>query len=63
MKYLYLVLPLLLIGCGSIDKSLAHITGDGSETCHEGVMYLQFTSGTSVMYNTDGSVHTCEESK
>ena len=63
MKYLLLLLPLLLVGCGYVDRQMAKVTWDGSETCHEGVSYLQFTSGVSVQYNPDGTIHTCGDSK
>ena len=53
------VLALTLTGCGALDRLGAHITGDASETCHGGVLYLQFTSGASVAYNQDGTVKTC----
>lgn len=63
MKYLVLGFILLFTGCGAIDRSLANVTGDGSETCHAGVKYLQFTSGASVMYEQNGSIALCKESK
>jgi hypothetical protein len=47
-------------GCGAIQRETAKWTGDGSETCHDGVMYLQFTSGVSVKYNKDSSIATCK---
>jgi hypothetical protein len=34
--------------CGYVDRMKAHYTGDASETCHDGIVYLQFTSGASV---------------
>lgn len=37
---------LLLAACGGIDRTTAHWTGKGSETCQDGIVYLQFTSGT-----------------
>jgi len=49
---------LLLSGCGvgaSIDAS---VTGE-SYHCVEGVKYVQFRNGASVMYNPDGTVKTC----
>jgi hypothetical protein len=51
---------LFLTGCGALDRFSAHITGDASEVCHDGVLYLQFTSGASVKYNTDGTMATCK---
>jgi hypothetical protein len=51
----------MLSGCGAIDRFVAKVTGDGSETCHDGVIYLQFTSGVSVKYNQDGSISTCKK--
>lgn len=63
MKALWYILIMALAfsfaGCGAVDRFASNITGDASETCHEGVMYLQFTSGASVMFNPDGSIHTC----
>jgi hypothetical protein len=50
---------LMLAGCGKIDREVAKITGNAREICHKGVVYLQFTSGASVMYTPDGKVATC----
>lgn len=62
MKYTILMLLIgLLGGCGSIDRSIAKFTGKGSETCQDGVIYLQFTSGVSVKYNKNGSIATCKD--
>ena len=64
MKWIILITSILVFtGCGAIDRAAAQITGDGSETCHGEVVYLQFTSGTSVKYLPDGSIATCGESK
>ena len=61
MKLVLLIITLLLFcGCGSIDRSIAGLTGDASETCYDGVTYLQFTSGASVAYETNGSVKVCK---
>lgn len=62
MKCMLLVLiALTMTGCGRFDRWIAGWTGDGVETCHAGVAYVQFTSGTSVKYNQDGSIATCKE--
>jgi hypothetical protein len=54
MKYLlFLSLLLALSGCGRFDRFMAGITGDASETCVDGVVYLQFTSGATVKYTYD----------
>lgn len=64
MKYLLgTVLLLTLTGCGAFDRLAAKVTGEGTETCQDGVIYLQFTSGTSVKYLPNGSIATCKESK
>ena len=61
MKYVGIaIIMALLTGCGQIDRGLAKLTGGGSKTCIDGVMYLQFTSGATVMYNTDGSIKLCK---
>lgn len=59
MRKLVFVLPLLLIGCGRMEREIAEFTGGGYETCHDGVAYIQFTSGATVKYNTDGTIATC----
>ena len=52
---------LLFSGCGAIDREVSKVTGKGSETCQDGVIYLQFTSGATVKYNQDGSIATCNK--
>jgi len=59
MSDLKWILLVLVSGCGAIDRAIVTYTGDAVETCHKGVLYLQFTSGASVAYNQDGSVRTC----
>ena len=60
MKYAFMIVCVaLLTGCGAADRFVSSVTGDGIETCVDGVAYLQFTSGASVKYNRDGSVATC----
>lgn len=58
--FLFVLLALMLSGCGKFDRIIAGITGDASETCHDGVTYLQFTSGASVKYNSDGTISKCK---
>lgn len=48
-----------LSGCGKVQQLSAHWTGDATETCHDGVVYLQFTSGASVKYDRTSHVVTC----
>jgi hypothetical protein len=50
-----------LSGCGAADRMGAALTGGGSETCIDGVVYLQFTSGVTVKYNADGTIATCKK--
>ena len=49
----------LLAGCGKLDRTVAHYRG-WSEICIHGVQYLQFSSGASVEYTTDGHVKNCQ---
>ena len=58
--FLFVLLALMLSGCGKLDRLFVAITGDASETCHDGVTYLQFTSGASVKYNADGTIAKCK---
>ena len=52
-------LPLMLNGCGAFKRDFAKMTGDAAETCIDGVVYLQFTSGSTVKIdkNTDKPQH------
>lgn len=47
------------VGCGSLGRQVAQFTG-WSKTCVEGVSYLQFPSGVTVQYGTDGKIVTCK---
>lgn len=47
-----------LSGCGWFDRATATATGY-ARVCVDGVEYLQFTSGTTVAYSSDGKVKTC----
>lgn len=60
MKKLILLLLFSLSACGQWDRMKVHYTGDASETCHDGVIYLQFTSGASVKYEKDGNISLCK---
>jgi hypothetical protein len=54
MKFsILIVLVLMLSGCGRFNRFMAGLTGDATETCVDGVMYLQFTSGATVKYTVD----------
>lgn len=62
MKYLVTVLALgIMSGCGAFDRMKAKFTGDAVEVCMQGVIYYQFTSGSAVAYNPDGSLKTCKD--
>lgn len=60
MRKIVFVLPLCiaLSACGQVERTTAKWTGY-SEICVDGVEYIQFTSGASVKYNSDGTVVTC----
>lgn len=49
MKYLVTAFGAIalvsLAACGAADRSMANWSGEGSETCQDGIVYLQFTSG------------------
>ncbi len=55
-----ILLGFTLTGCGWFDKVSAKFTGNASKVCSDGVVYLQFTSGSSVAYNTDGTIKLCD---
>lgn len=56
---LMMLISLLFVGCGSWDRTKASMVGY-SESCVDGVSYLQFTSGVTVKYLPDGKVATCK---
>ena len=60
MKKLIIALAILsLSGCGWFDRVTATATGNAT-TCIEGVRYIQFTSGASVMYDAQTkTIKTC----
>ena len=41
------IMALSLSSCGDVERIFAGVTGGGTETCHKGVAYVQFTSGAS----------------
>ncbi len=50
---------LALSGCGRLDRWTAGVTGKGSEVCHRGVTYVQFTSGATVAVDRAGKPFPC----
>lgn len=53
------LVALTLTGCGMWDRTKAHYIG-AADICHDGVMYVQFTSGASVKYDQNGKIVTCK---
>lgn len=50
-----------LAGCGRVDRWTAGMTGKGSEVCHRGVTYVQFTSGATVAVDREGKPIPCDK--
>lgn len=59
-KLILIALALTLSGCGWFDRQVSSVTGGATKVCVDGVVYLQFTSGATVAYNTDGTVKVCK---
>lgn len=60
MKYVLIAAcTLALAGCGYVDRKVAAVTGGASETCIDGVTYLQFTSGATVKVDRTGKPVAC----
>lgn len=57
-RFVLVFVWLLLAGCGGAARFGATVTGH-ARTCIDGVEYLQFTSGVTVAYTTEGKVKTC----
>ena len=58
MKIIAIFFCLSLVACGKVDRQVAYITGS-SESCIDGVKYIQFPSGVSVKYTREGRIATC----
>lgn len=59
MKYVLLLLVLApLTGCGAFSRSVASLTGYDT-ACVDHVKYVQFVSGASVKYSSDGKIEVC----
>ncbi len=58
MRVIAIAVLLSVSGCGNFDRHVANITGS-SESCIDGVRYIQFPSGASVKYTRDGRIATC----
>jgi hypothetical protein len=58
VRTLAIALLLSVSGCGNLDRHVANLTGS-SESCIDGVKYIQFPSGASVKYTKDGRIATC----
>jgi hypothetical protein len=58
MRLFAIFLTLSLIGCGNMNRHIANVTGS-SESCIDGVRYIQFPTGVSVKYTREGKVATC----
>lgn len=60
MKFLILILPFMLIGCGRFERLYTHYTGDLTYKCsRSGVEYVQSDSGLAVHLDRDGKVVQC----
>ena len=60
IKLILIAALFMIMDCGKWDRLKASYTGSAFE-CVEGVKYIQFTSGATVMYNQDGTIKTCED--
>jgi hypothetical protein len=53
-----ILMSMMLTSCGWFDRVAATATGY-ARSCIDGVEYLQFTSGATVAYASDGRVKLC----
>jgi len=63
MKHLKMIiavcLAVMLSACGAVDRQVASLTGY-SKVCVDGVIYLQFTSGSAVQVDATGKPVVCK---
>jgi len=53
--FLLVAIALICVSCGTFSKWQAGMTGH-TEITIDGVVYLQFPSGVTVKYNSDGTI-------
>jgi len=61
MKLALLFMVTFLSGCGGCQRDWTHFTGDLTEKCHKGVIYVQSDSGLALLVDADGLPITCGE--
>ena len=52
-------LAVMLSACGAVDRQVATLTGY-SKVCVDGIVYLQFTSGSAVQVDAMGKPVVCK---
>lgn len=58
--FLVLIIAIAIyLSSGIFTRKVADLRGHAT-ICVDGVNYIQFSSGASVKYNTDGTISTCE---
>jgi len=55
-----IILLLITSSCGWYDRQKSNLLGSATVICHEGVSYLQFPSGATVQYDTNGKIKGCK---
>lgn len=58
-RKLILIVPLLLTGCGSCQRTWTGVTGEFTSKCFKGVEYVQSDSGIAVAVDRDGKPLAC----
>lgn len=57
--FITICLAAMLSACGAVDRQVATLTGY-SKVCVDGVVYLQFTSGSAVQVDAMGKPVVCK---
>jgi hypothetical protein len=60
MKFLVLSSFLFLTSCGFFNRAGSNLTGKPAEICVNNVLYYQFSTGSTVAYDTTGTIKLCE---
>lgn len=62
MKFIFIgFLFMSLQGCGGCQRAITNWTGNLTEKCHKGVIYVQSDSGLALLVNTEGKPVECKE--
>lgn len=59
-KFISIVVLLFLLGCGGCQREFTNFTGNLTEKCHKGIVYVQSDSGIALLVTHEGKPVVCD---